>query len=223
MQAPQARIRAVASLDEPARLALYELVRSRHPEPVGRDEAAAELGMGRPLVAFHLDRLVSAGLLETTFQRPAGKGGPGAGRPAKLYRRASQSVEISLPQREYLLAGRVMLAALAAPSLALEEVARLQGLELGAQFRSVTPPRARLLRALDEHGYEPRVAGDGSIGLRNCPFKSLVSEGKVNVCRLNHGLLTGLLEAVKASGFRASLDFEAGLCCVSLRRKQDLG
>jgi len=54
-QPPSDPVAAIALLDEPKRRRLYEYVTARH-EPVGRDEAAAELGIGRELAAFHLER-----------------------------------------------------------------------------------------------------------------------------------------------------------------------
>src|SRR5436189_6162126 len=91
---------AIALLDEPRRRALYELVTSRR-DPMGRDEAAATLGIGRELAAFHLDRLAEAGLLDVEYRRLGGKTGPGAGRPAKLYRRSKSEGAVSLPARDY--------------------------------------------------------------------------------------------------------------------------
>src|SRR5256885_16968278 len=82
-------IERVALLDEPARRRLYDFLIGRD-APVGRDEAAAGTGMSRGLAAFHLDRLAEAGLLEVEFRRLTGRTGPGAGRPAKLYRRAQR-------------------------------------------------------------------------------------------------------------------------------------
>ncbi|HEX7474226.1 MAG TPA: helix-turn-helix domain-containing protein, partial [Candidatus Limnocylindrales bacterium] len=87
--APADPVRAIAALDEPTRRRLYEYVAGRD-EPVGRDEAAEALGIGRPLVAFHLERLLRAGLLTAEYRRLRGRSGPGAGRPAKLYRRAEE-------------------------------------------------------------------------------------------------------------------------------------
>jgi hypothetical protein len=80
--------------------------------PAGRgtspDEAARAARISRSLAGFHLDRLVEQGLLETSFRRLSGRTGPGAGRPAKLYRRSSRQVEVSLPHREYELAARIL-------------------------------------------------------------------------------------------------------------------
>src|ERR1700722_1101090 len=72
---------SVSSLDDPVRRRLYEVVRERA-EPVGRDEAAAAAGIGRALAVYHLDKLVEADLLTASYQRPAGRGGPG-GRGAR--------------------------------------------------------------------------------------------------------------------------------------------
>ena len=77
---------------------------------MSRAEAAAATGIQRPLAALHLDRLAEAGLVEVTLRRTSGRSGPGAGRPAKLYRRAPGEHQVSVPPRDYrgaaeLLAG----------------------------------------------------------------------------------------------------------------------
>src|SRR3954467_9643370 len=99
-----AQVAAVAALAEPTRRRLYEYV-VRRPHPVSRDDVAGALGVPRPTAAFHLDRLVADGLLDVHYERRTGRTGPGAGRPAKLYRRSGASVTVSLPERRYDLAG----------------------------------------------------------------------------------------------------------------------
>src|SRR5690348_17436989 len=93
-------IEAVALLEEPKRRQLYDVV-AASPSPVGRDEAAAAAGISRELAAFHLDRMAAAGLLATEYRRLGNRRGPGAGRPAKLYRRADREISVSLPARDY--------------------------------------------------------------------------------------------------------------------------
>ena len=66
------------------------------------------MGVPRSVAAFHLDRLVADGLLTTEYRRLSGRQGPGAGRPAKLYRRAEGEVSVSLPDRRYDLAARLL-------------------------------------------------------------------------------------------------------------------
>src|SRR5215469_16644659 len=103
---------SVSVLEEPVRRRLYEIVSSR-PEPVGRDEAAAAAGIGRPLAAYHLDKLVESGLLTVTYQRLGDRRGPGAGRPAKLYARSDREFAVSVPPRDYELAAQILVEAVA--------------------------------------------------------------------------------------------------------------
>src|ERR1051325_3290856 len=98
------QIRAIALLDEPRRRRLYRYVLARRRE-VGRDEAARALRMSRALAAFHLDKLAEHGLLETSYRRLRHRRGPGAGRPAKLYRPVGPALVFTLPARRYELAG----------------------------------------------------------------------------------------------------------------------
>ena len=78
MRQESSDLSAVSSLGDPVRARLYQVV-SRSAAPVGRDEAAAEAGIGRPLAAYHLDKLVEIGLLTASYQRPAGRSGPERG------------------------------------------------------------------------------------------------------------------------------------------------
>src|SRR2546426_659658 len=75
------QIAGVAILADPVRRSLYVYVVGRHAD-VGRDEAARAVQVSRALAAFHLDKLVAAGLLETSYRRLTKRSGPGAGRPA---------------------------------------------------------------------------------------------------------------------------------------------
>src|SRR3954462_4172887 len=102
-----AQVAGIAALGEPVRRTLYGFVAAQ-PGPVNRDEAAAGAGVARHVAKFHLDKLVEDGLLDVTYARPAGRGGPGAGRRAKLSRRSPLELAVSLPPREYELAGRLL-------------------------------------------------------------------------------------------------------------------
>src|SRR5215217_4530619 len=135
------RVAGVASLAEPQRRALYRFVVAQV-GAVSKDQAAQALGVARSVAGFHLDRLVADGLLTTEFRRLTGRQGPGAGRPAKLYRRAKGELSVSLPARHYDLAARLLAAAVdqatrtATPvDEALERVAVDRGRVLGEQAR----------------------------------------------------------------------------------------
>src|SRR5512146_641315 len=102
------QLESLVALGDPVRRALYFLVLGQPDGDVSRDQAARALHLTRALAAFHLDKLVDAGLLEVSFRRLSGRSGPGAGRPSKLYRRASRPIEVTLPARRYELAARLL-------------------------------------------------------------------------------------------------------------------
>ena len=217
-----AQVSAVAALAEPTRRRLYEHV-VRQPRPVGRDDVAEALGVPRATTAFHLDRLVAEGLLDVHFERRTGRTGPGAGRPAKLYRRSDTAVEVSLPERRYDLAGELLASALdeadrsgERPRAALERRAREKGRKLGeAAWSAGSDGRDAVLRALEEYGFEPRPDGRDVV-LANCPFHALAREHTELVCGMNLQLLDGVLKGVPASGLTARLRPAPGSCCVRL-------
>ena len=211
-------VAAVAALEEPTRRRLYELV-AASPEPVGRDQAAEALDLPRSNAAFHLDRMVGQGLLEVVYARRTGRSGPGAGRPAKLYRRSGRQITVNLPERRYDLAGRLLAGAIersaqtgeSAPDI-LAEHSRQAGVELG---RSAEPAPTR--EVLSRLGFEPSEA-NGRIRLGNCPFHALAADYPDTVCRMNLHLLAGMLEAVDDAEWTAEPDPEPGPCCVRLER-----
>lgn len=201
------RVAALAALGEPTRARLYAHV-ARQPAPVGRDEVAAELGIPRATVAFHLDKLVASGLLTVTFERRTGRAGPGAGRPAKLYRRSERQVAVSLPERSYELAGHLMAAALAESGASLRRRARAAGEQLGTRGGDVRD-------LLDRHGFEPCADG-AEVVLRNCPFDALARVHPELVCDMALGLVEGLLAGTGEDGLRAERAAAPGRCCVRL-------
>ena len=215
----------LASLAEPTRRALYLYVCDQG-SAVSRDEAAAGVGVPRHKAKFHLDKLVEDGLLETGFARRTGRQGPGAGRPAKLYRPAAREFAVSLPQRSYELAGRLMARGIASArdegrpvTEALGDAARERGRELAAEaLRRAGDDRsaAALLTAaravLDEQGYATRA--DGSFA--NCPFRALVAEHTDLVCGMNLAIIEGMLGGLRRLPVAAVLDPAEGRCCVRL-------
>ena len=212
---------SLSSLDDPVRRRLYEVVTGQ-PGPVGRDEAAAAAGVGRALAVYHLDKLVESGLLAASYQRPPGRSGPGAGRPAKLYSRSDREFAVTVPPREYELAARLLVQAVEAdPSDrsrgALGEAARRLGTELGSAFRPAEAgSHAPVEAVLAQQGYEPRRGVDGVIRLRNCPFHQLAESHRDVVCGMNLALVEGLVTGLRADGWRPVLDPRPGRCCVAI-------
>ncbi len=202
-------VEAVGALREPVRRAVYEYAVSRT-EPVGRDEVAEAVGIGRTLAAFHLDRLAEAGLLEVSYARRSGRTGPGAGRPAKLYRRSVLEVEVSLPPRRYRSAAGLLAEAVdrSGADELLFAAARRHGRSAGDAARE-----AGLIDVLTQQGYEPE-SREGRIVLRNCPFHGLARDHPPLVCGMNLALLQGLLEGLGQEGDKARMAPSADGCCV---------
>jgi predicted ArsR family transcriptional regulator len=234
MAAESSGLTAVSSLEDPVRARLYRVV-AESEAPVGRDEAAAAAGIGRPLAAYHLDKLAELGLLTASYQRPEGRGGPGAGRPAKVYARSDREFAVSVPAREYELAARLLAVAVEAdaggPSwAALHDAAWQFGCNLGrraagTQAGPVDPAqkRAVLETVLRDHGFEPWQDESGTVRLRNCPFHSLAAVHPDMVCGMNLALMRGLVEGLDADALNPELNPPQGRCCVVLAARQQTG
>jgi len=216
------QVAAVSALSDRTRKALYDYVRDQA-APVSRDAAAAALDLPRHQAKFHLDRLEEAGLLEADYVRLTGRSGPGAGRPAKVYRRTSAEVAVSVPQREYELAAELMAGAISdsissgdSVQALLQKRSRAAGAALAERLPRDADPLTGACEVLTELGYEPRLHG-GTVEMANCPFHSLATEHTDLVCSLNHDLLGGFCAC--AGDLQASLDPAPDRCCVTLSRR----
>jgi predicted ArsR family transcriptional regulator len=224
----EGQVAGVAALHDPVRRALYRFVVDRG-EPVSREQAATAVGVQKPLAAFHLDKLAEEGLLDFEFRRLTGRSGPGAGRPAKLYRRSRREIEVALPPREYDLAGLLLAGAIAAAEASgrpvreeLQQAAFALGRTMGDEATARAGPRASrakrreaLLAVLREHGFEPRSVG-GDVVLGNCPFHALAQQFTELVCGMNLHLLQGARSALGVGEHELvpRLEPEPGQCCV---------
>jgi predicted ArsR family transcriptional regulator len=217
------RVTKLGALADPVRRRLYRYV-AEQPGPVSRDQAAEGVEVARHTAKFHLDRLVDEGLLTTEFRRMTGRSGPGAGRPAKLYRRSRKEVAVSLPERRYDLAGQVLAEA---AERALEGTPMAEALELAAtdaaaaMVEAVAPSGegvAAVGEVLDRLGYEP--AGSRELRLGNCPYARLAADHTDLVCRVNEcfvSALVGHLGSTAAVTRRGGGPAQGG-CCVGIGR-----
>jgi predicted ArsR family transcriptional regulator len=209
-----AALARVATLDDPVRQRLYGFIVDRC-EPVSRDQAATAAGIGRTLAAYHLDKLAEAGLLTTHYQRPEGRRGAGAGRPAKLYTKAADELAISVPPRDYELLARLLVDAVerdaaGAVRAEVEKAAFTAGRATGRDAGTA-------LAALHRCGYQPQVDERGEVTLVNCPFHRIAQESPELVCRLNLRLVKGILAGAGDAATRARLAPRSGRCCVTIR------
>ena len=230
MTASPRQLSALAVLVEESRRAMFQFIR-RQAGPVTRDEAAAHVGISRKLAAFHLEKLVDAGLLEATQQAVEPGARRGRGRAPKVYRPTGERVSVSVPERRLDLLGEVLVDALAAEAesgnarAAALGCARERGVELGASERQARrlgrtgPERAVHLatEVLERVGYEPYRTDDGSVRLRNCPFHPLADRQRELVCGMNRELVDGVLRGLGNESVSALLAPRPGECCVEVR------
>jgi predicted ArsR family transcriptional regulator len=207
---------SIGLLLEPVRRALYDYVCARGHE-VSRNEAAEAVGVQRNLAAFHLDKLVEAGLLAATFRRLGERRGPGAGRPAKLYRRVLGEVVVSVPTRDYQAVALLLAETVerAGADLELYEGARRAGEAAGREVAAAAAAGPTAVeQVLAARGYEPYQDGD-ALRLRNCPFGGVMRAFPSLVCGMNLALVEGLLAGMGATG-SACMEPAPGRCCVAV-------
>jgi predicted ArsR family transcriptional regulator len=203
-------------LDDPSRWAAYLAVRTAG-RPLTRAEVADEAGVSVRLAAFHLEKLLSEGFLEATYERDGSS--VGVGHPAKRYRPSGLELEVSIPPRRYDLAAEILAEALEAadsadsPRESLANVAAEYGRQVGRRARARNGS-SRLLTALRVIGYEPAVSGDDVV-LRNCPFRHVAQARPEIICRqMNLAFVTGVLAGTKARSVHAVASPSTERCCV---------
>jgi predicted ArsR family transcriptional regulator len=213
---------AVTALVDPSRRALFDYVR-RQGHPVSREQAADAVRMSRGLAAFHLDKLVAAGLLHARYQAPANQP-RGRGRAPKVYEPTGDDLSVTIPERRYELIAEILADAVADDSAHADEAAhryaRQRGLFAGAQLAAAG---ADLVAALTALGFEPEATADGRtdghgwrVLLHNCPFHALAARHTTLVCGLNHTFVSALVDGLCATDVQAQLVPRHGACCVEL-------
>ncbi|MGY1942965.1 helix-turn-helix transcriptional regulator [Nocardia asiatica] len=224
----ESAIGAVAALDDELRRGMYWFIR-RAGRPVTRDEAAEQVGISRKLAAFHLDKLVAAGLLRASYQQVGGL--RKVGRAPKVYQPSDAEVRVSIPERRHEILAEILMGAVLdhgpgeTARDAAQRVATDLGVALGRATREeVRPGRLGAERALTilrsllaEQGFEPTRPAPDCLRMRNCPFHPLAATQPELVCGLNHAYLTGVLAGLEAETLDAVLAPKAGECCVELR------
>lgn len=215
------RVSKVGALADPIRRALYSFI-AHQPGAVSRDQAAEGVEIPRHTAKFHLEKLVEEGLLVTEFRRLTGRTGPGAGRPAKLYRRARDEINVSLPYRRYDLASHVLADAVERSlggtpmDAALKEAAD----NAAAVVLDAWPPDdgtelSRIDGVLTRLGYEPRLEGEG-LALGNCPFEQLSADHESLVCPLNQDFVAAVGERLECEHLTVEAVERGTGCCVRI-------
>jgi len=230
------RWQAIAALIDPVRRALYDYVR-RQDHPVTREEAAEVRSVSRNLAAFHLDKLVDAGLLRARYEAPADQP-RGRGRTPKVYEPAGDGLALTIPQRRYELVGEILTDAIAEdPTNAGDAAQRLafdRGRRMGESHGATDPDTgdptaagggeetaeeedlAVAGAALADLGFDPRPARPSGFTLHNCPFHALAVRQPALVCGLNQAFVSGVLVGLGVDRLTARLAPLAGACCVAV-------
>ncbi len=195
-----------SSLGDPTRRGIYVSVRE---SPQGMTASqVAELFSIHPNVArHHLDRLATDGYLRVTRRRPLGKSGPGAGRPAKCFEATDKEIAIQFPTRRHELLSELLVRVVErvapedGPQVA-EEIGREYGREIAAEIGlpeedGFDAAVKAVARAMTGVGFDMDVDPDGSHLLtRSCPFGATAAAHPDVVCKLDQGIVRGLMETV---------------------------
>lgn len=220
-------IGSVSVLSEDSRRRIFTFIR-RARRPVTREEAAASVGISRKLAAFHLDKLVEAGLLRTRYEAPGAL--RKVGRRPKVYEVTDAQIVVSIPDRRHEFLADLLLDAVLTEGAgenaaqAVLRIAEQRGRRLGKAVRGearpgrLGPERGLTVceRLLDQYGYEPVRETPTLLRLRNCPFHPLAAKAPDLVCGMNQAFLSGYLDGLQVNGIDAVLVPEPGECCVRL-------
>jgi predicted ArsR family transcriptional regulator len=170
---------------------------------VSADDVAGHFRIHRTVARSRLERLAEAGLLEASFERRTGRSGPGAGRPAKVYRVPPEIAAIEFPARHYeQLVSHLLTAlppeerqeALADVGIAFAgDLADAAGLKPARGIRSAAE---RACSALGLLGFQARVAEASAdhvvIETPTCPLRPLVVANP-EAAAIDRGLWFGLI------------------------------
>jgi predicted ArsR family transcriptional regulator len=172
-------------------------------EPFTAVEAGLALGVHRNVARSRLDRLVEAGFLTVALERRGGRRGPGAGRPAKVYRVAPEVEGVEFPDRRLAEVIRLLVkkVPVRARASALRQVGEEFGRELAAAAGLKPAPQVatgleRVCEALGSLGFQASVVSIGGdraeLASPTCPLRPLVvacpeTDG------IDHGMWAGLV------------------------------
>jgi predicted ArsR family transcriptional regulator len=170
------------------------------PDPVTAADVARALAVPRTAARWRLERLSSAGLLVAEFDGRK-SGGPGSGRPAKLYAPAAETAPLEFPRRRYELLFSQLVRGFSRRRL------REAGAEFGAELaraarirrgRRIAPALEGLCRGLGRLGFHVTLESlsDGRAVLRSatCPLRPLVLVD-AGAQALDEGMWRGLVRA----------------------------
>ena len=195
-----------SSLGDPTRRAIYIAVRESS-EPLTTSKVAKLFGVHPNVARHHLDRLAADGYLDVSQRRPAGKNGPGAGRPAKSYEATSKEVSIHFAPRRFEMLVEMLIRVLdeVAPkdvAAVAEKVGRSYASELAAEIGTPEDPGydaavQAVASAMTGLGFSVDPDAEGQRLLTShCPFGETALSHPEVICSLDRGIVAGLFGAL---------------------------
>ncbi len=198
-----------SALGDPTRRAIYIAVRESA-EPLATSQVAELFDIHPNVARHHLDRLADDGYLKVSHKRPAGKGGPGAGRPAKCYEATAKEVSVHFAPRRFEMLVELLIRILddvAPENLAsiAESVGRQYGSELAAEIGMPDEPGydgavQAVASAMTGLGFsvDPDVDGQRLL-TSHCPFGEAATSHPEVICSLDRGIVAGMFGALSYS------------------------
>lgn len=197
---PQGPPAATAPLSmSAARAAVLETVRSRGTK-CSVKEVADELSLHPNTVREHLDALLEQQLVVRESAPPTGRG-----RPALRYRATTDIGDVA---RDYELLADVL-----AEQVSLlpepQEAARRAGRSWGRRLAPGSPEEGRetdrLLRWMDELGFQPTLLDERTLLLGGCPILAAARRQPGVVCQVHLGLAQAVVESQGGDGSQMSI------------------
>ena len=172
------------------------------PRPLGVQEMAERTGLHPNTVRFHLERLVTEGLVSRSAEERSEPGRP------RLEFTAVPVPDPARDRRNYQFLAEVLTGHLAGtvadPAATAREAGRAWGrylVDRPRPFQRVPEETAlaQLLRILDEIGFAPALdPGDRRVRIPHCPFRELAESHREVVCSIHLGLMGGALAEMGA-------------------------
>lgn len=199
-----------SSLGDGTRRGIYISVREA-PDAVTASQIADLFAIHTNVARHHLDRLVKDGYLQVTHRRRSGKRGPGAGRPAKHYETTAKEVSVQFPARRYDLLAELLVRVVerVAPNEAAhiaEEVGREYGQEIAAEIGlskddGFDAAAQAVAKAMMGVGFDAEPgSGNNLLVTHFCPFGQTALDHPDIVCKLDQGIVKGLLDQSHPTG-----------------------
>lgn len=194
------------TLGDATRRGVYISVRESS-EPVTAGQIAEMFSIHPNVARHHLDRLATDGYLTVTRRRPAGRTGPGAGRPAKCYTASTKQIELHYPSRRMDLLTKLLLEVIDElgpdqASTVARNIGYRHGQELADEIglptdEGFTQSVQAVARAMTGLGFQMEATADGSrLITSHCPFGQTALNHPEVVCSLDQGLIAGLMASV---------------------------